>query len=147
MCAVYLCDFSAAVTVKVLPSVCVRVSMNIVKWSSQGMLRLTQEAMNELFQPTINNIVRHIGEKNNNAQAHETDEHSQRSQSASDSVSLSLAPYFPQTDKPSPIFSHQPPTFPVISVLGRFVQLSAGLMKAAGVKENRKIEGCETKNK
>ena len=37
--------------------------MNIVKWSSQGMLRLTQEAMNELFQPTIVNIVKHIGEK------------------------------------------------------------------------------------
>lgn len=39
-----------------------RTSMNIVKWSSQGMLRLTQEAMNELFQPTIQNIVRHIEE-------------------------------------------------------------------------------------
>lgn len=39
-----------------------RSSMNIVKWSSQGMLRLTQEAMNELFQPTIQNIVRHIEE-------------------------------------------------------------------------------------
>lgn len=37
--------------------------MNIVRWSSQGMLRLTQEAMNELFQPTIINIVKHIGEK------------------------------------------------------------------------------------
>lgn len=36
-------------------------SINIVKWSSQGMLRLTQEAMNELFQPTINNIIKHIG--------------------------------------------------------------------------------------
>uniref|UniRef100_A0A8C9ZVA8 Heat shock protein 12B n=1 Tax=Sander lucioperca TaxID=283035 RepID=A0A8C9ZVA8_SANLU len=36
-------------------------NMNIVKWSSQGMLRLTQEAMNELFQPTIVNIVKHIG--------------------------------------------------------------------------------------
>uniref|UniRef100_A0A665UU87 Heat shock protein 12B n=1 Tax=Echeneis naucrates TaxID=173247 RepID=A0A665UU87_ECHNA len=35
-------------------------NMNIVKWSSQGMLRLTQEAMNELFQPTIVNIVKHI---------------------------------------------------------------------------------------
>lgn len=45
--------------------------MNIVKWSSQGMLRLTQEAMNELFQPTINNIVKHIGEKKN-------DHHAQR---------------------------------------------------------------------
>lgn len=43
--------------------VCVCFSMNIVKWSSQGMLRLTQEAMNELFQPTITNIVKHIGEK------------------------------------------------------------------------------------
>lgn len=41
----------------------VSVSMNIVKWSSQGMLRLTQEAMNELFQPTIVNVVKHIGEK------------------------------------------------------------------------------------
>lgn len=39
-------------------------SINIVKWSSQGMLRLTQEAMNELFQPTINNIIKHIGRKN-----------------------------------------------------------------------------------
>lgn len=37
--------------------------MNIVKWSSQGMLRLTQEAMNELFQPTISKIVKHIGKK------------------------------------------------------------------------------------
>ncbi|XP_029110319.1 heat shock 70 kDa protein 12B isoform X1 [Scleropages formosus] len=39
-----------------------RSNMNIVKWSSQGMLRLTPEAMNELFQPTINNIVKHIEE-------------------------------------------------------------------------------------
>lgn len=39
-----------------------RSNMNIVKWSSQGMLRLTQEAMNELFQPTISNIVKHIEE-------------------------------------------------------------------------------------
>uniref|UniRef100_A0A3Q3KC72 Heat shock protein 12B n=1 Tax=Monopterus albus TaxID=43700 RepID=A0A3Q3KC72_MONAL len=37
-----------------------RSNVNIVKWSSQGMLRLTQEAMNELFQPTITNIVKHI---------------------------------------------------------------------------------------
>uniref|UniRef100_A0A1A8QDH4 Heat shock protein 12B n=2 Tax=Nothobranchius TaxID=28779 RepID=A0A1A8QDH4_9TELE len=39
-----------------------RSNMKIVKWSSQGMLRLTQEAMNELFQPTICNIVKHIDE-------------------------------------------------------------------------------------
>ncbi|XP_056432143.1 heat shock 70 kDa protein 12B-like [Gadus chalcogrammus] len=39
-----------------------RSNMNIVKWSSQGMLRLTQEAMNELFQPTVSGIVRHIEE-------------------------------------------------------------------------------------
>uniref|UniRef100_A0A8C7DZA8 Heat shock protein 12B n=1 Tax=Oncorhynchus kisutch TaxID=8019 RepID=A0A8C7DZA8_ONCKI len=38
-------------------------NMNIVKWSSQGMLRLTPEAMNELFQPTINNIIKHIVRK------------------------------------------------------------------------------------
>ncbi|XP_076843640.1 heat shock 70 kDa protein 12B-like isoform X2 [Brachyhypopomus gauderio] len=37
-----------------------RSNVNIVKWSSQGMLRLTAEAMNELFQPTINNVIRHI---------------------------------------------------------------------------------------
>ncbi|KAG5260874.1 hypothetical protein AALO_G00297520 [Alosa alosa] len=37
-------------------------NMNIVKWSCQGMLRLTPEAMNELFQPTINNIIKHIEE-------------------------------------------------------------------------------------
>lgn len=47
--------------IQTISSVCV--SMNIVKWSSQGMLRLTQEAMNELFQPTIINIVKHIGER------------------------------------------------------------------------------------
>lgn len=40
---------------------CISFSMNIVKWSSQGMLRLTTEAMNELFHPTIGNIVKHIG--------------------------------------------------------------------------------------
>lgn len=50
-----------------LLSICVCVSMNIVKWSSQGMLRLTQEAMNELFQPTIVNIVKHIGKRHKHA--------------------------------------------------------------------------------
>ncbi|KAG8453272.1 hypothetical protein GDO86_000053 [Hymenochirus boettgeri] len=34
--------------------------MNFVKWSSQGMLRMSCEAMNELFQPTIHQIVQHI---------------------------------------------------------------------------------------
>lgn len=27
------------------------------------MLRLTQEAMNELFQPTITNVIKHIGRR------------------------------------------------------------------------------------
>ncbi|XP_063313619.1 heat shock 70 kDa protein 12B [Pelobates fuscus] len=35
-------------------------SVNFVKWSSQGMLRMSSEAMNELFQPTIQQIVQHI---------------------------------------------------------------------------------------
>ncbi|XP_077085680.1 heat shock 70 kDa protein 12B [Siphateles boraxobius] len=35
-------------------------NMNFIKWSSQGMLRFSAEAMNELFQPTINNIIKHI---------------------------------------------------------------------------------------
>lgn len=37
-------------------------SVNFVKWSSQGMLRMSSEAMNELFQPTISKIVQHIGD-------------------------------------------------------------------------------------
>ncbi|XP_062839620.1 heat shock 70 kDa protein 12B [Anolis carolinensis] len=39
-----------------------RSSVNLVKWSSQGMLRMSPEAMNELFQPTISQIVQHIAE-------------------------------------------------------------------------------------
>uniref|UniRef100_A0A8C1BY97 Heat shock protein 12B n=1 Tax=Cyprinus carpio carpio TaxID=630221 RepID=A0A8C1BY97_CYPCA len=35
-------------------------NMNFIKWSSQGMLRLSAEAMNQLFQPTINNIIKHV---------------------------------------------------------------------------------------
>ncbi|XP_015269508.1 PREDICTED: heat shock 70 kDa protein 12B [Gekko japonicus] len=37
-----------------------RSSVNLVKWSSQGMLRMSSEAMNELFQPTICQIINHI---------------------------------------------------------------------------------------
>lgn len=37
-------------------------SVNFVKWSSQGMLRMSPEAMSELFQPTITQIINHIGE-------------------------------------------------------------------------------------
>lgn len=36
-------------------------SVNLVKWSSQGMLRMSPEAMSELFQPTITHIIQHIG--------------------------------------------------------------------------------------
>uniref|UniRef100_A0A8C5TA45 Heat shock protein family A (Hsp70) member 12B n=1 Tax=Malurus cyaneus samueli TaxID=2593467 RepID=A0A8C5TA45_9PASS len=36
-------------------------NVNLVKWSSQGMLRMSPEAMNELFQPTIGHIIQHIG--------------------------------------------------------------------------------------
>uniref|UniRef100_A0A452TBB2 Heat shock protein family A (Hsp70) member 12B n=1 Tax=Ursus maritimus TaxID=29073 RepID=A0A452TBB2_URSMA len=39
-----------------------RSSVNFVKWSSQGMLRMSCEAMNELFQPTVSGIIQHIGE-------------------------------------------------------------------------------------
>ncbi|XP_066488092.1 heat shock 70 kDa protein 12B [Tiliqua scincoides] len=39
-----------------------RSSVNLVKWSSQGMLRMSSEAMNELFQPTISQIINHIGD-------------------------------------------------------------------------------------
>uniref|UniRef100_A0A8C8RRQ3 Heat shock protein family A (Hsp70) member 12B n=1 Tax=Pelusios castaneus TaxID=367368 RepID=A0A8C8RRQ3_9SAUR len=37
-----------------------RSSVNFVKWSSQGMLRMSSEAMNDLFQPTISQIIKHI---------------------------------------------------------------------------------------
>ncbi|ETE56963.1 Heat shock 70 kDa protein 12B, partial [Ophiophagus hannah] len=37
-----------------------RSSMHLVKWSSQGMLRMSPEAMNELFQPTVSQIIKHI---------------------------------------------------------------------------------------
>ncbi|XP_072493149.1 heat shock 70 kDa protein 12B isoform X1 [Notamacropus eugenii] len=37
-------------------------SVNFVKWSSQGMLRMSCEAMNELFQPTVSQIIKHIDE-------------------------------------------------------------------------------------
>ncbi|XP_077157425.1 heat shock 70 kDa protein 12B isoform X2 [Paroedura picta] len=39
-----------------------RSSVNLVKWSSQGMLRISSEAMNELFQPTVCQIINHIDE-------------------------------------------------------------------------------------
>ncbi|KFR08054.1 Heat shock 70 kDa protein 12B, partial [Nipponia nippon] len=37
-------------------------NVNFVKWSSQGMLRMSSEAMSELFQPTISQIIKHIGD-------------------------------------------------------------------------------------
>lgn len=40
-----------------------RSSVNFVKWSSQGMLRMSCEAMNELFQPTVSGIIQHIAEQ------------------------------------------------------------------------------------
>ena len=33
-----------------------------ITWSSQGMLRLTPSAMKKLFQPTIDNIVKAVGD-------------------------------------------------------------------------------------
>ncbi|XP_009077682.1 PREDICTED: heat shock 70 kDa protein 12B-like, partial [Acanthisitta chloris] len=35
-------------------------NVTLVKWSSQGMLRMSPEAMSELFQPTITHIIQHI---------------------------------------------------------------------------------------
>ncbi|XP_038648865.1 heat shock 70 kDa protein 12B [Scyliorhinus canicula] len=36
-------------------------SSTLVKWSSQGMLRLTPDAITDLFQPTVKQVVLHIG--------------------------------------------------------------------------------------
>ncbi|XP_072883938.1 heat shock 70 kDa protein 12A isoform X2 [Hemitrygon akajei] len=35
-------------------------SVNFVKWSSQGMLRMNSDAMNALFKPTVDQIVQHL---------------------------------------------------------------------------------------
>ncbi|XP_062928107.1 heat shock 70 kDa protein 12A isoform X2 [Mobula hypostoma] len=35
-------------------------SVNFVKWSSQGMLRMNSDAMNALFKPTVDHIVQHL---------------------------------------------------------------------------------------
>lgn len=35
-------------------------SVDFVKWSSQGMLRMSPDAMNSLFRPTIDHIIQHL---------------------------------------------------------------------------------------
>ncbi|XP_067909074.1 heat shock 70 kDa protein 12A isoform X1 [Heterodontus francisci] len=35
-------------------------SVNFVKWSSQGMLRMNPDAMNALFKPTVDHIIQHL---------------------------------------------------------------------------------------
>ncbi|KAM4730223.1 heat shock 70 kDa protein 12A isoform 1-T1 [Anableps anableps] len=37
-------------------------NVDFVKWSSQGMLRMTPDAMNTLFKPTIDHIIQHLTE-------------------------------------------------------------------------------------
>lgn len=37
-------------------------SVDFVKWSSQGMLRMSPDAMNALFKPTIDSIIEHLRE-------------------------------------------------------------------------------------
>lgn len=37
-------------------------SVDFVKWSSQGMLRMSPDAMNALFKPTIDSIIEHLSE-------------------------------------------------------------------------------------
>ncbi|XP_040034404.1 heat shock 70 kDa protein 12A isoform X3 [Gasterosteus aculeatus] len=37
-------------------------NVDFVKWSSQGMLRMSPEAMNSLFKPTIDHIIQHLTE-------------------------------------------------------------------------------------
>ncbi|NWW37114.1 HS12A protein, partial [Panurus biarmicus] len=37
-------------------------NVDFVKWSSQGMLRMSPDAMNALFKPTIDQIIQHLGE-------------------------------------------------------------------------------------
>lgn len=34
--------------------------MDFVKWSSQGMLRMSPDAMNTLFKPTVDHIIQHL---------------------------------------------------------------------------------------
>ncbi|XP_037127269.1 heat shock 70 kDa protein 12A isoform X5 [Syngnathus acus] len=37
-------------------------NVDFVKWSSQGMLRMSPEAMNSLFKPTVDHIIQHLNE-------------------------------------------------------------------------------------
>lgn len=41
-------------------------SVDFVKWSSQGMLRMSPEAMNSLFKPTIDHIIQHLSKLHHN---------------------------------------------------------------------------------
>lgn len=51
-----LCTYSQLLPLDALPSV------DFVKWSSQGMLRMSPDAMNALFKPTIDSIIEHLRE-------------------------------------------------------------------------------------
>lgn len=51
-----LCTYSQLPFLDALPSV------DFVKWSSQGMLRMSPDAMNALFKPTIDSIIEHLSE-------------------------------------------------------------------------------------
>lgn len=42
--------------------ICFLSSVDFVKWSSQGMLRMSPDAMNSLFKPTIDHIIQHLSE-------------------------------------------------------------------------------------
>lgn len=49
-----LCTHSLLILLATIPSV------DFVKWSSQGMLRMSPDAMNALFKPTIDSIIEHL---------------------------------------------------------------------------------------
>lgn len=51
-----LCAYSLLLPLDALSSV------DFVKWSSQGMLRMSPDAMNALFKPTIDSIIEHLRE-------------------------------------------------------------------------------------
>lgn len=53
-------------TLTVCSSLCHVPSVDFVKWSSQGMLRMSPDAMNALFKPTIDSIIEHLRKYHHN---------------------------------------------------------------------------------
>lgn len=60
---VSFCSFSPLLSALLLSFLPYLSSVDFVKWSSQGMLRMSPDAMNSLFKPTIDHIIQHLSKQ------------------------------------------------------------------------------------